>query len=263
MNPPLVSIIISCKNEASRIERLLKSIQAQTLNEIELIVVDNFSTDDTRIIAQKYTKQVFLYGPERSSQRNFGARKARSKYLFFLDADMELPKTLVGACVKAMHGNYCAVIIPEIVPGSSFFCRVKRLEKRFYIGETLIEAPRFFLKTAFWGIGGYNEALVAGEDWDIADRIKTQGAVTRIKISLMHHENSFIREFKHKIYYARKINYYAIYYPRNFKFQSGLTRLQLFWRKKRLFTAYPLETVGLLLLKGFEYGLYRLLQFIK
>src|SRR3989304_9732791 len=87
---PLVSIIVTTKNESDVIERLLKSIKSQTHDNLEIIVVDNQSSDRTKEISKQYTRNVYDYGPERSAQRNFGARKAGGQYFLFLDADMEL-----------------------------------------------------------------------------------------------------------------------------------------------------------------------------
>ena len=97
---PLVSIIITTKNEEKNIGRCLKSIKKQACPNIEIIVVDNNSIDKTKQITKKYTKNVFNKGPERSAQRNFGAQKAKGKYLLFLDADMTLSPQLIK---KAVH----------------------------------------------------------------------------------------------------------------------------------------------------------------
>ena len=64
---PLVSVIITTKNEEKHIENLLQSIKRQTYKNIEIILVDNYSTDRTREIARKYTDKIYLKGPERSS----------------------------------------------------------------------------------------------------------------------------------------------------------------------------------------------------
>ena len=85
-----VSVIVTTKNEEDVIGTLLKSIKKQTYPSIETLIVDNHSSDNTIKIAKKYKVECFTFGPERSAQRNFGAKKSRGKYLLFLDADMEL-----------------------------------------------------------------------------------------------------------------------------------------------------------------------------
>ena len=86
MVEPLVSVIITTKNSERTLDRCLSTIKNQTYPNIELIVVDNNSTDKTKEIAKKYTKNVFNKGPERSAQRNFGATKARGKFLLIHDS---------------------------------------------------------------------------------------------------------------------------------------------------------------------------------
>lgn len=261
MKNNLVSVIVSTKNEAQNIERLLKSIVGQSYNDIEIIIVDNNSTDNTVMLSKKYTPLIYKSGPERSAQRNFGARKAQGEYLLFLDADMELAPSIISDCIKALQKeNLVAVTIPETVRGRGFFVQIKKLEKLLYEGEEMVEAARFFRKTAFFNVDGYNETLVAGEDWDLSTRVRRLGKITRITTSLYHYETSFLRELLHKTYYAYKMRAYAKLYPEKFALQSGGERMWLFWRKKNLLLVHPLETVGLFLVKGLEYGLYRLLR---
>ena len=85
-----ISIIIATKNEENNISRLLRSLKEQTFRDFETIIVDNNSSDQTKKIASKFTSKIFIHGPERSTQRNYGLEKAIGKYILFLDADMEL-----------------------------------------------------------------------------------------------------------------------------------------------------------------------------
>jgi glycosyltransferase involved in cell wall biosynthesis len=78
-NYPLVSVVITTKNEEKNIENCLRSINGQTFTNVELIVVDNFSEDETVEIAKKYTTKVYFKGPERSSQRNYGVQVAKKE----------------------------------------------------------------------------------------------------------------------------------------------------------------------------------------
>ncbi len=103
---PTTSIVVTTKNEEKNIGNCLKSIRAQSYphDKIEIIVVDNFSTDKTREIALKYTDKVYSKGPERSAQRNFGMMDiAKGKYVMFVDADMILSPAIVEACVKSLE----------------------------------------------------------------------------------------------------------------------------------------------------------------
>ena len=61
----LVSIVITTRNSAQTLCTLLKSIKGQSYKSIEIIVVDNDSTDKTKEIAYRYTRKVYDKGPER------------------------------------------------------------------------------------------------------------------------------------------------------------------------------------------------------
>ena len=111
--PPLVSIVITTKNEEKNISNCLKSIRDQTYKNIEIIIVDNNSIDKTKEIVNKeiektnltnlmnfITLKLYSHGPERSAQRNFGVNKARGEYILYLDADMILSKNVVKDCVN-------------------------------------------------------------------------------------------------------------------------------------------------------------------
>jgi len=181
VNRPLVSVVISTKNEEKNIENCLKSIVFQTYpkENIEIIVVDNSSTDKTKEISQKYTDKVFNKGPERSSQRNYGMlEKSSGKYLMFLDADMILSPDVIEGCIKKMESDesLVGIYISEVVLGKSYFSKVRRFERSFYDG-TVVDGSRFIKKSVFEKIGGFDEYLYAAEDWDLDKRLKKIGSL--------------------------------------------------------------------------------------
>ena len=184
---PLVSVVVTTKNEEHNICNCLESIKAQTWQNIEIIVVDNNSTDNTQSIARKYTDKVFNKGPERSAQRNFGMiEKAQGEYALYIDADMILSHLLIEACVRYIRKiNAVALHIPEIVLGTRYFSKVRRFERSFYDG-TPIDGARFFQRSVFVQVGGFDEALFvkgSGEDWDIDKSVKQIGYIGLLPIS--------------------------------------------------------------------------------
>ncbi len=204
----LVSVIITSRNEADVIGRLLDSINRQTYKNIEVILVDNNSTDITKDLAKKNGASVYNFGPERSAQRNFGAKKARGKYLLFLDADMELTSKVVASCVEvAEKEDIAGVVIPEQSIATNFWGRVKAYERSFYNerGDPITDAARFFSKKVFLSVGGYDESITGPEDWDLPDRVREAGhKIGRSNERLYHHEQgiSLWRLFKKKFYYG-------------------------------------------------------------
>ena len=102
MNSPLVSIIIPAYNREDFIERAVRSVLTQTMPDLEVIVVDDCSTDATHEraagLAQADNRvRVFRQTSNKGAQaaRNRGIREARGLYIAFLDSDDEwLPEKL-------------------------------------------------------------------------------------------------------------------------------------------------------------------------
>ena len=182
---PLVSVVITTKNEETNIENCLKSIYAQNYPKeyFEVIVVDNQSSDRTKEIAQKFTPLVFDKGSERSEQRNFGIFSiAQGEYSLFLDADMILAPNLIQGCVQQIQkSKNIALHIPEIILGKSFWSQVRRFERKFYNG-TVVDGARFFRVEEFKAIGGFDETLSGPEDWDLDKKFKQRGSIGLVPI---------------------------------------------------------------------------------
>jgi len=177
-----VSVVITTKNEEKNIENCLKSIELQTWTNIEIIVVDNNSSDKTKEISRKYTELVFDKGPERSAQRNYGLiDKATGKFAMFVDADMMMTPTLIETCIREIVNlNAIALHIEEIVLGTGLLGSIRRFERSFYSG-TVIDGARFFRREDFKSIGGFDESLPPGpEDWDLDKRFKLRGDIRLI-----------------------------------------------------------------------------------
>jgi len=253
-----VSVIISTKNSQRTLDACLKSIKNQTYENIELIVVDNNSTDNTEKIARKYADKFFVKGPERSAQRNFGARESIGDYLLIHDSDIYFPKGVVEECVKVIESNNAdALIMPEESIGEGFWAKVKKFEKSFYVSKDLIEAPRFFRREVYDNVGGYDEGMTGGEDWDLGIRLKKNGyKIARTNIFLQHDEGrvNVLRSSFKKMYYAKDLfENYSKKNPEEFKKQTSF-----FYRfsigkifEKGLW--HPILFFGLVIMKTTEY----------
>lgn len=251
----MISIIIPTKNEEKSIERCLKSLQKQSRSPIEILVVDNHSTDHTQEISKKLGANVFTAGPERSAQRNFGAKAAAGDYFLFLDADMELESNILSECFKLAKSGKEAIIISEKITGTGFWDRCRALEKSCYLSDELIEAARFFEKKLFLKLGGYDERLIASEDWDLHQRAKKTGAkIGRTKNFVIHHvrENNLLAAAGKKYYYGRSLARYVKKHPKLAIAQYQPLRLAFLRHIDKLAT-HPILTFGLFILKFAEY----------
>lgn len=255
----IISIIITTKNEEKNIENCLKSIvesgieiekyrdiedrnlekKSKTLNlynsiPLEIIVVDNNSTDKTKEIARKYTPKVYNFGPERSAQRNFGIKKAKGKYVMFLDADMILAPTVIREAInkfqisnskcqinsKFQIPNKCLVglYIPEIVLGNSFWSRVRRFERSFYDG-TVIDCVRIVRKDIFEKVGGFDTSLTGPEDWDFDKKVRNLGKVAVLADYDFEKINKKLEKFRNlEIKKLRKITKHPVIFHNEAEF---------------------------------------------
>lgn len=203
-----ISIIVPTKNEEKNIENCLKSIKNQSYKNTEIIVVDNNSDDKTKGIAKNYTDQVFNAGPERSSQRNFGAKKSTGKYLLFIDADMIISNHLVEECIQICKINrkLIGLYIPEKIVGEGLWIKVRNFERSFYNG-TVVDAVRFMNRGPFMEVGGFDNNLIACEDWDLGIRLNKIGDFGIIDAPLYHNEGKFdiTKYLNKKNYYIRDL----------------------------------------------------------
>ncbi|MCK8600536.1 glycosyltransferase family 2 protein [Desulfoferrobacter suflitae] len=145
---PLVSIIIPTYNYACYLPTALQSCFTQTHKNIEVIVVDDGSTDDTRRRVVEFKDRVhYHYQPNRgvSAARNKGLDLASGEYINFLDADDYLTEDSIAARLKILvqHEDIGVVVSnsyrqrePEAggTPGLTFKPKVRRdiISDRFY-----------------------------------------------------------------------------------------------------------------------------------
>lgn len=234
----VVSVIIPTKNEEKNIVRCLTSIKKQKCNDsVEIILVDNFSFDKTLKMAKPYADKIITAGPERSSQRNIGARSARGNWLLFLDADMELSKNAIEECLSLTKNRIVTpiVTITEQSIGTTFWGKALALEHNCYKYTFWLQAARFFPKKHFLKAGGYDENFVAGEDWDITERFRDEGLPNLYtKYSyLTHHEPevSLLKLLKKEVFYIKHINKYAQKHPLSFSYQGSLLYRMFLWTR--------------------------------
>lgn len=255
-----VSVIIPTKNSGKTLEACLDSIAKQTYPSIEIIVVDNFSTDNTIEIAKKYTNKVFSHGPERCTQRNIGVSHATGTYIAVIDSDMQLEPTVIEEAVEAIkQPGVVGVVIPEESFGEGFWAQCKKLERSFYIGVPYIEAARFFRKSTFQEVGGYDESMISGEDWDLSQRIEAKGSLGRTKSFILHNEGhiSLLKTIRKKFYYAQNFAAYQKKNQSNTKAArqtSVINRYWLFLSQPMKLFRNPILGIGMLFMKTCEFG---------
>jgi glycosyltransferase involved in cell wall biosynthesis len=257
---PLVSIIVPTYNSSSTLADCLLSIQNQSYENIELVVVDNNSKDTTKDIAKQFTNHVYNKGPERSAQRNYGVKKAIGVYVLIIDSDMQLDIDVVKECVEGLaDASIAGLIIPEESFGEGFWAQCKKLERSFYVGVSWMEAARAFRRDSYLKVGGYDETMVSGEDWDLSQRISDMGLINRVDSYIFHNEGKLKlgTTLKKKYYYAKKFVAYQSKNNthQNVAMQTGLlNRYKLFFSKPGKLFRSPLVGIGMLFMKTSEFA---------
>ncbi len=203
---PLVTAIVTTRNSGRTLRACLESLRAQT-ERPEIVVVDNGSTDETAAVAGELADLVLQIGPERSAQRNAGIRAAGGEFVLIVDSDMILAPDVVAACVRTAAEGATAVAIPEESFGRGYWAQCKRLERSFYANDALVQAARFFRRADLLAVGGYDEELHGGEDWDVSLRVSALGTFG-VAGALIRHDEGVVRLpvlFEKKLYYGRSL----------------------------------------------------------
>jgi len=256
-NKPLVSVVIPTFNSSFDLEACLNSLRLQTYPKIEIIIVDNCSTDGSVEIAKRYNSRIFKVKALRSAARNFGTAKARGDFILFVDADMELTRETIEESVqKALNNNADAIMIPEIRVGEGFWANCRALERLTYIGDPLIESARFFRRGVLKKVDGYDKELEAGEDWDLHARVEEAGyKITRINALIRHHEGHLTlrKMFLKRYYYAKTLMKYIKKHPEKAKIQFMPIRLN-YLKNWRMLARQPLYGFGMLFMKTLEFA---------
>ncbi len=174
-----LTIVIPAKNEAKMLPLLLESLCRQDyegMAETRVLVADAGSTDGTREIALGFCdrlKMEVVPGGLPSVGRNVGARLAGTKYVLFLDADVELPEPtllrramwrmrrrrlhLVTTNIKCRKGSFFDDLL---YAGNNLMQRVGSVTKPFATGMFML-----FDREVFWAMGGFNEQALFAEDY--------------------------------------------------------------------------------------------------
>jgi glycosyltransferase involved in cell wall biosynthesis len=258
VDEPLVSVIIPTYNSKKTLSKCLSSLKNQSYKNIEIIVVDNFSKDETVEIAKNYGAKVFQVNAERAMAKNFGLKKAEGKYVCFIDSDMELTKDVIKESVELIERSerVGGVVIPERSVGTSFWVVVRNFERSFYT-STYVESARFFRKDLAEKVGGFDESVILFEESTLPQKIKKLGynVEVRINAEILHHEEDFslLMWLKKKFYYGKTITKY-----RREHGDYASKQLNIFYRlflflKNRRFYSKPTLAIGVLILKFLEY----------
>ncbi|MCH9770702.1 MAG: glycosyltransferase [Gammaproteobacteria bacterium] len=204
---PLISVIIPTYNHAEFIAEAVSSVLVQTYNNIEVIVVDNFSTDETISILTglstddrlKYFK--FENKGIIAAARNYGVQQASGEYIAFLDSDdIWVPKKLEKQMAVFDRGlsAVCSNFIPMGDVRFVYNQLSKVIEKSKYkdfgyeqviLQNPVITSSVLIRAEDFIAVGGFNESsdFAYIEDWELWLRLCSNGYFRALFEPLLHY----------------------------------------------------------------------------
>lgn len=256
---PLVSVIIPTFNSERFLEKCLESVRAQTYRKIEIIVVDKNSTDRTVAVAKKAGAKVYVLGAdERCMQMNYGVQKAEGEFVYIVGSDFVLEASIVEEAVfKCEAERLDAVCVHNTSdPSISFWSQVRNLERDCYAGDKLNVAARFLRTEVFRKVGGFNERLVAAEDYDLHNRLLRCGfRIGEIRSKEVHiGEPKSLEEIAKKhYYYGKTVKRFLDVNPERGIRQISPARIA-FIRNGRHFAERPLVACGFVLYQIVKYS---------
>ena len=172
-----ISIIIPVLNEAAIIKQTLEQFDR---SEVEVVVVDGGSQDNTVAIAQRMAQVITIEGKGRAGQMNAGADLARSEILLFLHADTRLPANFIELVTQTLdRKNTVAGAFELAINGRDTSLRwIERLVK---MRSRLFSLPYgdqaiFISKKAFIEAGGFADLAIM-EDFEFIKRVKKKGKI--------------------------------------------------------------------------------------
>ena len=176
VSPGMVSVIVPTRDRAGLLDQALRALSDQSYRNLEIIVVDDGSTDDTPRVMETWTERdPRVRGTRRArpggaaSARNLGADMARGAFLLFEDDDCRGVPGRVAELVSALEGDegaayaYCHMRVvtddgPDVVRGT--------------LGPWSVGTPYALIRAgAFRSAGGFDEALPRLQDFDLWTRL--------------------------------------------------------------------------------------------
>ena len=135
-NQPLVSVVIPAYNAGKTLERMLRSVMAQTYQRLQMIVVDDGSTDDTAAVANRLAEEdprILFIRQENagvSAARNRGLACCEGVYVRFADADDSLPRHSIAVLVARAEADGTELVIGGYTEYAGEVTRQKNMANR-------------------------------------------------------------------------------------------------------------------------------------
>jgi glycosyltransferase involved in cell wall biosynthesis len=181
---PLVSIVIPVFNQSRFLAEAIASALAQTIDPVEVLVVDDGSTDDSAAVVAQFPSVRLIRQENQglASARNTGWRAARGRYLVFLDADDRLrPRALAANLDRFASEPDCGFVYGghQLIDGQGRPIDLPRADDLGLDGyegllrgnAVAMHATVMYQRELVEEAGGFDAALPACEDYDLMLRV--------------------------------------------------------------------------------------------
>jgi glycosyltransferase involved in cell wall biosynthesis len=210
---PLVSVIIGAYNAARYLGEAIDSVLAQTHRNLELIVVDDGSTDGTGEVARSYGAPVRCIPQENggmAAARNRAIPEARGSYLSFLDADDRFPPDKLRSQLAVfeaqpeldvVYGHVTEFLSPDLDESARALLRAPTHDVPWPTPNLMLVRRESFLRV---GLFSTDLKVGIGVDWHArANELGLRSAVPPIVVleRRLHAENNGIRQRESKPQY--------------------------------------------------------------
>lgn len=191
-DPPLVSVITPCYNQAQYLEETIKSALNSTFKPLEIIIVNDGSTDNSKEVAERLAAKyadVYLINQENqgvAAARNTGISASKGKYILCLDGDDLISDNYIAEAVKQLeaHSNlkvvYCQAV--KFTTEMQKEWKLKPFSRYNLARDNMIFISALFRKTDWEKCGSFSEDMSYGrEDWEFwIKMLKNGGDVVRL-----------------------------------------------------------------------------------
>ncbi|GAA0469138.1 hypothetical protein GCM10008935_26210 [Alkalibacillus silvisoli] len=180
-----ICVIIPTYNRSNIIERTIQSVLNQSYPNIEIVVVDDNSTDNTREVIENISSRRLKYyknseNSNAAASRNKGVEISESKYVAFLDSDDVWERDHLMSCINRLKstnadgvfGNFSKVINGFFLDGniSAYSNDYSTIAEYIFSRKGTCRTSTFFMKRNAFEVIKFDEALNKHQDWDFAIR---------------------------------------------------------------------------------------------
>jgi len=201
MDSPLVSVIIPNYNYASYVGEAIDSVLEQDYPNVEIIIVDDGSSDDSRAVIDCYGKKVqgiFQQNQGVSATRNNGVAASKGEFVAFLDADdVWMPAKLsrqmerfADANIGMVHVGVAEIDGSGAIVGESLLGREGKVaHDLLMLRPVILGGGRVVMnnRRIFDEVGGFDTRLSTSADWELYYRIATRCQVAFVPEALVRY----------------------------------------------------------------------------